>query len=437
MPDPIPSALPPDTSRRKLIAFGGAAALLLVMTFAFVSGGKKTAPEKDKEPDTAVGVLQDGPDLLVEGSVAPDDWFLNAPGGSVAVPGDSGHPPADAGPASAPVSSVVTGDNPAANPSAGGTPTHPPAGGTPNTTAGGTIATNTSSTPEKSAGTPPAPTTANPGISPAGVAAVPAASTPDSVPERTGASPKRPVSGGQTAPQPNRAPGGQSANVASNDLRGTAPPQAAAPGEAASAMPRPASGGPAESAARVESARNTPPTTALGTMSTPAAVTTSDVADERPAFVRPAVKRTGLIAQSRSLVTERQIQHARSSGTPAPDAARSPAMSAPSPPAPAVVPKHEAEDFARRTTEVLRQQGTLRPTQQVRLPRQQETANTRVWREEDTPATAEERRPFGLVVEDTAPAFTPEGIPLRTDIPDGTSPLEKTGADKPLWKRPE
>jgi hypothetical protein len=157
--------------------------------------------------------------------------------------------------------------------------------------------------------------------------------------------------------------------------------------------------------------------------------------DDVPEFVRPVAKRPGLIAQSRALVTEQQFMRARAS-EPEPKASSDAKSSTPAP-APVVVPKVEAEDYARRTTETLRQQGTLKPTQSVRLPRQQETPNTRVWREDDTPASAEERRPFGLVVEDTNPAFTPEGIPLRTDIPAGVSPLEKVGADKPLWKKPE
>lgn len=154
-----------------------------------------------------------------------------------------------------------------------------------------------------------------------------------------------------------------------------------------------------------------------------------------PEFVRPAAKRPGLVAQSRTLVTEQQFNRA-STDAPEPQANSNSRSSTPAP-APAVVPKEEAQDYARRTTDTLRQQGTLKPTQTVRLPRQQETTNARVWREEDTPVTAQERRPFGLVVEDTNPAFTPEGIPLRTDIPAGASPLEKTGADKPLWKRSE
>jgi hypothetical protein len=434
---PNPSALPPDNTRRKIIALGGMAAFLLIMTFAFVFGGKKTAPEKDKEPDTAVGVLQDGPELLAEGGFAPDEWFINAPGGSVAAPSDSGHPPPDAAPASSPVSSVVMGDNLAFKTPAGVNPTNPTFGGASNTTEVAPPPTNTSLMPEKSSGSAPAPTTANPSTSlPGEGAAFFRESKPGSVTERVGASPERPASAEQSAPQSTRVSGGQMMNAVSNDLRGTAPPENAAFGEAKSAMLPQSKSGPAAGAERAENARNTQTKTAVGKMmNTPATVPTFNVAGERPDFVRPAVTRTGLIAQSRSLVTERQIQHEFSTSTTAPDAAKSPAVSAPSPATPAVVPKHEAEEFARRITEVLHQQGTLRPTQQVRLPRQEETANARVWRQEDTPTTAEERRPFGIVVEDKNPSFTPDGIPLRTDIPAGTSPLEKTGVDRSLWKR--
>ncbi|WP_395744520.1 hypothetical protein [Prosthecobacter sp.] len=58
-------------------------------------------------------------------------------------------------------------------------------------------------------------------------------------------------------------------------------------------------------------------------------------------------------------------------------------------------------------------------------------------REDGRRASRGERHPFGLVAAQEVPSFTPEGIPLRTDLRAGVSALEKTGADKPLWKRPE
>ena len=121
---------------------------------------------------------------------------------------------------------------------------------------------------------------------------------------------------------------------------------------------------------------------------------------------------------------------------------------------PAEVTLPEARAYSARLTDSLRQSGTLSATRSVRLPTKAETTNPRVWRQDDSPAKPQEVRPFGVVVEESdpaacaalaseapavpaaQPAHTPEGIPLRTDIPEGTSPLEKSGPDKSLWKRP-
>jgi hypothetical protein len=149
-----------------------------------------------------------------------------------------------------------------------------------------------------------------------------------------------------------------------------------------------------------------------------------------PVFVRPKVKRPGLIAQTHALITHEELAAAAPQAAPPAD----PAQDVKAKPAPARVRQDEARTYAQKTTETFRQQGVLTPTQRVRLPRSTETASKKIWREEDKPATPDERRPFGLVVVEEK---TPEGIPLRTDIPAGTSPLDKTGADKPLWKRPE
>lgn len=409
--------------------------LLLIMSFAFVSGGKKKVPEMAKEPDTAVGILQEGPDLLAVGSLTTEDW-LNVPGGEMTIPNGSNQNSADPNSAVAVVSSVVTGDNPAANSPASETPGIHAAIGMPNTAKDGTLAMTKTSRPEPNAETQPIGTMTNQVTSLAGETKVPKIAASTSVPESPPTSQQKPISGQEITLQPTRTPSGQSMNVAKKDLHETATLQTAASGLSASPLPHSDKDAPTEIEAKAKDAQNTTPKVATGTVHPPAVVTTSDVMRERPAFVRPAVKRSGVMAQSRSLVTERQIQHVRSSVTPTAVAANMPTMSASTPPKPAIVPKQEAEDFARRTTAELRRQGTLRPTQQVRLPRQQETNNTRVWRQEDTPAASDERRPFGLVVEDTAPAFTQEGIPLRTDIPAGASPLKKTGVDQPLWKRP-
>lgn len=109
----------------------------------------------------------------------------------------------------------------------------------------------------------------------------------------------------------------------------------------------------------------------------------------------------------------------------------------PSRPALAKVRQQEAREFAQQMTNNMRRQGLLKPEQKVRLPKVAESNNPRIWREDESPASADERRHFGLIVVDENPATTPEGIPLRSDIPAGTSALQKTGPDKPLWKRPE
>lgn len=151
-----------------------------------------------------------------------------------------------------------------------------------------------------------------------------------------------------------------------------------------------------------------------------------------PVFVRPKVKRPGLIAQTQALVTHEELAATASKSSPAATSPQSPQPKR----APAHVPQAEARMYAEQTTAAFRQQGALPPTQRVRLPRSTETTSKKIWREDDKPATADERRPFGLVVVDeTLPM--PGTIPTRTDIPAGTSPLEKNGADKPLWKRPE
>ncbi len=162
-----------------------------------------------------------------------------------------------------------------------------------------------------------------------------------------------------------------------------------------------------------------------------------------PEFVKPAIPKTGLIAQSRRLITEDQFQHSQPQAAKPPvKVGQPPAASIPKSnptvaPQPAKVLQQQAREFARRTTEKMHQQGQLKPQQKVRLPKVSETTNPKIWREDEAPVSTDERRPFGLIVADDNPTTTPEGIPQRTDIPVGTSPLQKTGPDKPLWKRPE
>ncbi|WP_395744782.1 hypothetical protein [Prosthecobacter sp.] len=173
--------------------------------------------------------------------------------------------------------------------------------------------------------------------------------------------------------------------------------------------------------------------------------------ESRPVFVPAARKLPGLIAQTLTLITEGQF-HPGAKTTPppspappssqdSPQAAVPLAIAASEEPVPKAIPVHvlheEARVYAAETTQQLQQKGTLSLSEHIRLPKRTEAANASIWHDEDKPLTAGERRPFGLVLSNEKSAFTPEGIPLRTDIPAGTSPLEKTGADKPLWKRPQ
>lgn len=181
---------------------------------------------------------------------------------------------------------------------------------------------------------------------------------------------------------------------------------------------------------------------------------------------QPKKPMRGIVAHTETVITEDEYESTVRPRTPAPNAGPSApkaevadVKTAPAPdlkpspmaaPAPQVkkprvvkVTKEQAQTFARRATATWQAEGRIPPTQRFRLPKQQETASPRVWREEDAPATPKERRTFGLVLADTtveaAPAarnMTPEGIPVR-NVPEGESALKKGGPDKPLWKRPE
>lgn len=214
-----------------------------------------------------------------------------------------------------------------------------------------------------------------------------------------------------------------------------------------SALNKPASTASATSAApppeHATNSSNSPPSVGVGgkPASAPGAGSKASMAatgkagnhsNDTPTFVRPKTKQPGLIAQTRTLVAEEQLHRSSKKSSPA----AAPAVPA-SKPAPAHVRQEEARAYAQQTTEYLRKQKAVTPSQSVRLPRKAEAPNQKIWREDDTPASADERRPFGLVIVDEKAAVTPEGIPLRTDIPAGTSPLEKTGTDKPLWQRPQ
>ena len=117
------------------------------------------------------------------------------------------------------------------------------------------------------------------------------------------------------------------------------------------------------------------------------------------------------------------------------------------------VTQTQAREFAAHATRTWQAANRIPTTQHFRLPTREETSDTKIWRDDDTPAQPRERRPFGLVLvaqpppadpssptpaASTAPqtGLTPEGIPVRV-LPEGESALKKHGPDKPLWKKPE
>lgn len=231
------------------------------------------------------------------------------------------------------------------------------------------------------------------------------------------------------------------------------------PSQPASAPPQVASSPAQNSKAPARSVTTTAPVTAVAPSTAPASPRVA-----YPALRKPRAPRPGIAAQSSSIITWAEYTPPSQFPVPvSPASAAAPAAVAATSDrsltkardaAPAEVTLPEARAYTARLTDSLRQSGTLSATRTVRLPTKAETSNPRVWRQDDTPATPQETRPFGVVVEESDPAaraalaseapavptaqptHTPEGIPLRTDIPAGTSPLDKPGPDKPLWKRP-
>ncbi len=391
------SPTPADALRRKqtaLILAGGCCALLVL---AFMLGGKKAPVVKDIEKDVDLGIVDKSLAYEIGGSNTPNDW-LN---GTEDNGSDSGASNAAAPGKQEPA--VVAGNEPAASMQqihAGEKASAPP---TPEKTV---VAGNepAASMPQIHAGekasAPPAPVKTV--VADSGVPAPPASGS------AAAALPKQ-----ETAALPAVTP--PQTAVLQADSAAT---HSAAPG---------ATHAPKDSSGTVAAAKTTPQKAAEHAKAQRSGASV---------FVKPKGKRAGVLAQSHALITQENMADAGQSAHSSTKAQNPKSKSAP-----AAVPQMEARKYAERTTENFRQQGALTATQRVRLPRSTETTNKKVWREDDKPATPDERRPFGLVVVDekaAAPAAaTPEGIPLRTDIPAGTSSLEKTGADKPLWKRPE
>jgi hypothetical protein len=160
----------------------------------------------------------------------------------------------------------------------------------------------------------------------------------------------------------------------------------------------------------------------------------------------PAKASAGVISHTKSVINEQEFNHALHAKPVAQTAPPATASTAPPPTAPRAVKvtKPQAQAFASWTTRAYQNEGRIPTSQRFRLPKTTEAPSPKVWREDDTPASPADKKPFGLVLVDTPtdsappPAIihTPEGIPVR-NLPEGESALKKNGPDKPLWKRPE
>ena len=440
-----PSSPSIDAESRKRIVMLGGILLALLMVLAFVFGnpfhGDKEDGTKDEAVSTAWRVSTEPensknwlnqPTLPVladttvpaqpaaEIPAPPQTTPLPTPtpgGADNVVPNSSAAagvtaptpPPANAG------ASVVALNSPAA---AGTAPSEPPP------SAGSTAMAQNSPAAAGTAATTAAPTT--PDAPPTKF------QTPATSPgQRTTADPvvaAAPANPSATSPQ---AGSNQPASMPSNSEVGAASAGGTSPSP--SRQPNVAASSP------VSSATQPPPAVTPPNVATDQPVGANDTAQKSaplavvPDFIAPPKRRGQIVAQSKNLITQAEVRNSPAAGTSSQAQASSPA----------IVAHEEARQFARQATETLKAKGLLQPGQTARLPRSSETPNTQVWREDDQPSSAEERRPFGVVIAEDEPAdsansaFTPERIPERTDIPPGTSPLEKTGPDKPLWKRPQ
>jgi hypothetical protein len=375
MSDLLPSPTPSAT-RRKRIVLVASGALISVMLMAFLFGGSKETPTKKKTEDEGgqIGFINSDLTLNLDNSGTYDDW-INAPEGAVESPTE---------PETSPIkseSSVVNGD--------GGALTSSPISGQ-------------KMVPQYDGGSPPKPIASD-------QAAVPSESSPVAKGAQPGdtRSQVNPHPSSAMATTPDEKP---STQVAAQQVKSkTGPASLSEPGKSGPKSLVPSGNAGTASTPKSEDAKRTP---------------------KHPTFVRSTSQRPGIIAQSARLINSDEFSEVVPPSPNVPIQKQSTQH-------PAMVSHAEARHFAEQTTVEMREKGLLKPSQRARLPRLAEAPNAKIWREDDSPKTEKERRPFGLIISEDAPASTPEGIPLRTDIPAGTSPLEKTGPDKPLWKRPE
>lgn len=420
-----------ESARRKTYAIVGVGFCVLVLVMVYAFSGSKPAPKKVVEPDQPLASI-DGQTLVdLDQLPADKDWFENVPAGTIVAQNPEAGANAKDAPTT-PLSPVIIGDNPAKEPPADSVMKPGQAPGT------GVVAQNeTSGVAAQVSGSA---AQGNSAVDSTAVAGERLKPGPTPAVQNGAMAVIQPITANATI-QPinaNPPPGQVAAPVATLPLLNATKatigsanaPVATIPPVNAPVATIPPVNAPV---AKIGAPAASPPS------SSPAKKGKSTASTHRPKFVHPTRKQPGIIARTSELVTESEFRQA-------PKSAAAQAKPGQAPAKPAAVAKHapparvrqqEARTFAAQTTEQLREQGLIKPGQRIRLPRSTETPNPTIWREDDAPVTPEERRPFGLVIAEENPAFTPEGIPLRTDIPAGASPLEKTAADKPLWKRAE
>lgn len=179
-------------------------------------------------------------------------------------------------------------------------------------------------------------------------------------------------------------------------------------------------------------------------------------------IVSPRLPRQGVVGHSRGLITAELFSLAIGKPQDALAGASSALTERSRNAALVRVTRPQAQSFASWLTRAHRAAMLITEGQSYRLPTREEAASPQIWHDDETPHQQDEARPFGVVlVEDAlpparsldqpprldarlpaalpvAPAIsTDQGIPLRTDLADDVSPLQKSGPDKPLWQRPE
>jgi hypothetical protein len=439
-----------ESARRKTYAIVGVGVCVLLFVVVYAFSGSKPAPKKVVEPDRPLPSI-DGQTVVDLDKIGGDSgWYDNVPSGTIVAQNPQAGTDVKDAPTT-PLSPVIIGDNPATEPPADSVMKPGQAPGTgvvaQNETSGVAAQVSGSAAQGNSAvdSTAVAGERLKPGPTPAvqnGAMAV--------IQPITANATIQPITANATT-QPSTAnpPPGQVAAPVATPPPVNAPLATIPPVNAPVATIPPVNA-PVATIPPVNApvTKNPPVNAPVAKIGAPAASPVpssfakkgkSTASAQRPKFVRPTRKQPGIIARTSELVTEPEFRQApkpaAAQAKPGQTSAKPVTVTKPAPPA--RVRQQEARTFAAQTTEQLREQGLIKPGQRIRLPRSTETPNPTIWREDDAPVTPEERRPFGLVLAEENPASTPEGIPLRTDIPAGASPLEKTGADKPLWKRPE